>query len=323
VIKVNLHTDRTGLQNNIPLDQISDILEREDSLLWVDVVDPSPDDLRLIGEEFQFHPLAMEDSVRRHQRPKLDHYDGFVFIVFYGIDVEGDRPVTREINLFVGKNFLVTVHDGRLEAISETAQRWSDSVAQRGNNGIGLLVYSVIDAIVDGYFPVIDDLTERVQDLEEAIFERRRLSPHTQEEIFSLKKDLLAVQRVLGPERDVMNVLVRRDAPLFGEEQILYFQDVYDHLLRVADAVDQYRDLLTGALDAYVSVESQRLNEVVKTLTSSSIILMSMTLVASIYGMNFIHMPELGWHLGYAWALGLMMLIGAGLVVVFRRIDWL
>jgi len=323
VIKVNLHTDRTGLQNNIPLDQISDILEREDSLLWVDVVDPSPDDLRLIGQEFQFHPLAMEDSVRRHQRPKLDHYDGFVFIVFYGIDVEGDRPVTREINLFVGKNFLVTVHDGRLEAISETAQRWSDSVAQRGNNGIGLLVYSVIDAIVDGYFPVIDDLTERVQDLEEAIFERRRLSPHTQEEIFSLKKDLLAVQRVLGPERDVMNVLVRRDAPLFGEEQILYFQDVYDHLLRVADAVDQYRDLLTGALDAYVSVESQRLNEVVKTLTSSSIILMSMTLVASIYGMNFIHMPELGWHLGYAWALSLMMLIGAGLVVVFRRIDWL
>ena len=323
MIKVNLHTDRTGLQNNIPLDQISDILEREDSLLWVDVVDPSPDDLRLIGEEFQFHPLAMEDSVRRHQRPKLDHYDGFVFIVFYGIDVEGDRPVTREINLFVGKNFLVTVHDGRLEAISETAQRWSDSVAQRGNNGIGLLVYSVIDAIVDGYFPVIDDLTERVQDLEEAIFERRRLSPHTQEEIFSLKKDLLAVQRVLGPERDVMNVLVRRDAPLFGEEQILYFQDVYDHLLRVADAVDQYRDLLTGALDAYVSVESQRLNEVVKTLTSSSIILMSMTLVASIYGMNFIHMPELGWHLGYAWALSLMMLIGAGLVVVFRRIDWL
>ncbi len=323
MIKVNLHTDRTGLQNNIPLDQISDILEREDSLLWVDVVDPSPDDLRLIGQEFQFHPLAMEDSVRRHQRPKLDHYDGFVFIVFYGIDVEGDRPVTREINLFVGKNFLVTVHDGRLEAISETAQRWSDSVAQRGNNGIGLLVYSVIDAIVDGYFPVIDDLTERVQDLEEAIFERRRLSPHTQEEIFSLKKDLLAVQRVLGPERDVMNVLVRRDAPLFGEEQILYFQDVYDHLLRVADAVDQYRDLLTGALDAYVSVESQRLNEVVKTLTSSSIILMSMTLVASIYGMNFIHMPELGWHLGYAWALSLMMLIGAGLVVVFRRIDWL
>jgi len=323
VIKVNLHTDHTGLQNNIPIEDISDILGRENDLLWVDVIDPSPDDLRIIGEEFQFHPLAMEDSVRRHQRPKLDHYDGFVFIVFYGLDVDGDRPVTREINLFVGRNFLVTVHDGTLQAIAETAERWCDSVAQRGNNSIGLLVYSVIDAIVDGYFPVIDDLTERVQDLEEAIFERRRINAHTQEEIFSLKKDLLSVRRVLGPERDVMNVLVRRDAPLFGEEQILYFQDVYDHLLRVSDAVDQYRDLLAGALDAYISVESQRLNEVVKTLTSSSIILMSMTLVASVYGMNFIHMPELHWHLGYVWALSLMVLIGAGLVMVFRRIDWL
>lgn len=323
MIKVNLHTDSNGLQNDIPLEAISDILEREDSLLWVDVINPSPDDLRVIGEEFQFHPLAMEDSVRRHQRPKLDHYEGFIFVVFYGLDIEDERPVTREINLFAGRNFLVTVHDGSLQAISETAERWCSNAEQRGDNSIGLLAYSVIDAIVDGYFPVIDDLTERIQDLEAAIFERRRLNPHTQEDIFRFKKDLLAVQRVLGPERDVMNILVRRDAPLFGGEQILYFQDVYDHLLRVSDAVDQYRDLLTGALDAYVSVESQRLNEVVKTLTSSSIILMSMTLVASIYGMNFIHIPELRWHFGYLWALGLMVVIGTGLVAVFRRIDWL
>ncbi len=120
-----------------------------------------------------------------------------------------------------------------------------------------------------------------------------------------------------------MNVLVRRDSPVFGAETIVYFQDVYDHILRVTDAVDTYRDLLSSALDAYLSVTSNRLNQVMRTLTASSIILMSMTLVASVYGMNFVHMPELSWQLGYAWALGLMLSIGLVILGVFRRIDWL
>ena len=321
MIKVNVHTDATGLQNDIPLADISEILSRADSLLWVDVADPTPEDLRLIGEEFHFHPLALEDALRRHQRPKLDHYDGFLFIVFYGLDTEDGRPRTCEVNLFAGKNYLVTVHDGALAAIPETADRWSENVEQLGNRGIGLLVYSLLDAIVDGYFPVIDDLAERIEDLEEAIFER--FEAGAQAEIFALKKDLLAVRRVLGPERDVMNVLVRRDSPVFGPEQVVYFQDVYDHILRVTDAVDTYRDLLSSALDAHLSMTSFRLNRIMKTLTASSIVLMSTTLVASVYGMNFVHMPELEWRLGYAWALGLMVLIGTSLLALFRRIDWL
>ena len=134
---------------------------------------------------------------------------------------------------------------------------------------------------------------------------------------------MLAVRRVLGPERDVMNVLVRRDSPVFGAETIVYFQDVYDHILRVTDAVDSYRDLLSSALDVHLSMTSNRLNQVMKTLTGSSIILMSMTLVASVYGMNFDVMPELDWQLGYAWALGLMTVVGGTLFAVFRRIDWL
>jgi magnesium transporter len=323
MIKVNVHTDARGLQNNIPLERISDILQKDDALLWIDVVDPTPDDLRLIGEEFRFHPLAMEDALRRHQRPKLDHYDGFLFLVFYGLETDEERIVTREVNLFAGKNFLVTVHDGSLSAIPETANRWTANVERMGNRGIGLLVYSLLDAIVDGYFPVIDDLAEQIDGLEAAIFERQRTDRDEQAQIFRLKKDLLAVRRVLGPERDVMNVLVRRDVPLFGEAVIVYFQDVYDHILRVTDAVDTYRDLLSSALDAHLSLTSNRLNEVVKRLTSSSIILMSMTLVAGVYGMNFVHMPELGWRLGYAWALGLMLAVGGSLVALFRRIRWL
>ncbi len=320
MISVHIHTDGQGLQTSLPLERISDVLDEAESLLWVDVVDPTPDDLRLLGEEFRFHPLAMEDAIKRHQRPKIDFYDGFLFIVFYELEIHDARPEARELTLFVGKNYLVTVHDGAFEVVKETARRWRENIHLPGDRGVGLLVYSLLDAVVDGYFPIIDELSERIEDMEQTIFERS--DERIQQEIFVLKRDLLAIRRVLGPERDVMNVLVRRDSPVFEAGTIVYFQDIYDHLLRVIDALDTYRDLLTGALDAYLTMTSNRLNQVVKTLTASSIILMSMTLVAGIYGMNFVHMPELRWLLGYPWALGLMVAIGAGLFVMFRRIDW-
>lgn len=321
VIRVNVHADGIGLENDLPIAAISDALEEPGHLLWIDVVDPTAEEMRILGEEFGFHPLALEDAARRHQRPKLDQYDGFLFLVFYGLASEDGRPCLREIDLFAGKNYLVTVHDGKLPEIRATADRWCRNIEDLGNRGIGLLVYSLLDAIVDGYFPVIDDLSERVEDLEEAIFSRRGTG--AQEEIFALKKDLLAIRRVLGPERDVMNLLVRRDSPLFGSEQVVYFQDVYDHILRVADAVDTYRDLLSSALDVDLSMTSYRLNEVVKRLTGSSIILMSVTLIAGIYGMNFQQMPELGWGYGYPFALGLMLAVAGGLFLLFRRIGWL
>ena len=321
MIRVNVHTDAEGLEDDVPLAHISDILQRRDSLLWIDVVEPTPDELRLLGEEFGFHPLALEDALRRHQRPKLDHYDGFLFLVFYGLETVDGRPVLREVDLFAGNNYLVTIHDGRLAAIPETADRWCANVANLGNRGIGLLVYSLLDAIVDGYFPVSDALAERIDQLEETIFEQH--DPDAQRAIFALRRDLTAIRRILAPERDVMNVLLRRDSPIVDDALTVYYQDVYDHILRVTDHVDAQRDLLASALDASLSVTSNRLNRVMRTLTASSIILMSTTLVASIYGMNFTFMPELDWRFGYLWALSLMALIGVTLVLVFRRINWL
>ncbi len=321
MIHVNVHTDGVGLQNDLPPEAISEALARDDHLLWLDVVDPTPAEIRLLGQEFGFHPLALEDATRRHQRPKVDQYDGFVFLVFYGLTDEAGRPRVREIDLFVGKNYLVTVHDGSLPQIRETADRWCRGIAELGDRGVGLLVYSLIDAVVDGYFPVVDDLGERVEDLEERLFERPE--PGAQAEIFALRKDLLIVRRVLGPERDVMNLLVRREAPLFGTEQVVYFQDVNDHILHLMDTVDAYRDHLSSALEINLSMTSYRLNEVVKRLTGSSIILMSITLIAAIYGMNFLDMPELSWRFGYPYALGLMAAVATALFILFRRIDWL
>ncbi len=319
MIRVKAHATTDGSESNgvelgdlrdaAAIGEISDLLADATRLLWIDVNDPSPEEMVRVGEEFGLHPLAIEDAIRRHERPKLELFEGYIFIVFYALEMIGERPTTREVNLFAGKNYLITVHEGDLAVISETADRWTDHVHEHGKPTVGLLVYAVLDAVVDGYFPVIDELAERIEDLED--------------DIFRLKKDLLAVRRVVAPERDVMNVLVRRDAPLFSKREATYFQDVYDHLLRITDTVDTYREILTGALDANLSMTSYRLNATVKRMTSSSIILMSMGLVAGIYGMNFVNIPELDWGLGYVWALGLMAAIGGGLFMFFRRIDWL
>lgn len=322
MITVNVHGSGKVLENDLPLDKISDVLEKPDHLLWLDVVDPTDDDLRLLASEFKFHPLAIEDVSRRHQRPKIDFYERTILIVIYAMEAPAEEPLELiEVDLLIGPNFVVSVHEGSITLLGEIRDRWCRNLVEIKGDTAGLLVYSIIDAIVDGYFPYLDSLSERVEDLEEAIFES--FEPQTQQEIFRLKKELLSVRRVLSPERDVMNTLLRRDSPMFDEVTQLYFQDVYDHILRVTDAVDTYRDLMSSALDAYLSITSNRLNQVMKTLTASSIILMSMTLVASVYGMNFDKIPELHWRFGYAWALGLMLLIGAGLLRVFRRIDWL
>jgi magnesium transporter len=322
MIDVRLSTNSHGLQGGLPLERISDVIGDAAALLWVDAADPSQDELRLIGEEFGFHHLAMEDAARHHQRPKVDVYDTYLFIVFYSLEMRDERPVPHQLGIFVGSNYLVTVHDGSIPAVNETAARWDESSGSNGNHkrSVGRLVHALLDTVVDDYFPVIDHISDRIDDLEARIFDH--YNREAQQEIFALKKDLLAVRRVLAPERDVMNTLLRPGSPVFGEETEVYLQDVYDHILRVTDAVDTYRDLLSSALDAYLSVTSNRLNRTMKTLTASSIILMTMTLVAGVYGMNFAHMPELRWTFGYAWSLGLMAAIGVGLFVVFRRMDW-
>ena len=305
----------------IPPDQFSEFLAaNRHGLLWIDAADPTAEDFALLEQEFGFHPLALEDAAKRLQRPKIDEYDAHLFISFYHLDDSVSPPKPVEIDMFVGANYLVTIRSAKSPEIDAVSDRWCRNTEVLGQRGISFLLYSLLDVIVDGYFPVLDTLYEEFESLEERIFERQ--DRHVQRDIFALRRQLVGLRKVIAPERDILNVLVRRDLPILGDEASLYFQDVYDHVLRVTDGLDSFRDLLSGALDASLSASSNRLNKVMKTLTASSIILMSMTLVASVYGMNFDHMPELHWTLGYPWALGLMVLIGGMLFTVFRRIDW-
>jgi len=321
VIQVIMHSGPNGSVSETHLEDLSEFVNHKQTTFWIDVVDPTADEISRIGEEFHFHPLALEDVARGGQRPKVDQYDGYQFIVFYGLTMAADRCQSREVDIFLGKHYMVTFHKSDLPVIGQVADRWRTNVATLGNHGIGFLLHSLLDALVDEYFPVLDEIAERSEDLEESIILAGQ--PTLQAEILRLRRELLLIRRVAGPERDVLNVLIRRDPPLFGSKETVYFQDVYDHLLRVTDTVDISRDMLSSVLDANLSMVSYTLNVVVKRLTSYSIILMSISIIAGIYGMNFVFMPELDWRWGYPFALGLMVVIATFEVGLFRRIGWL
>lgn len=311
---------RTFTRYNNP-EEISELCSLAPNIVWVDVADPTSEDFDELAKEFGFHALSIEDCRNEHQRPKVEEYQGYYFIVLYEAQlVLGRRLELRELNIFLGKNFLVTVHSQPIVAI-EVAERlwreWSD-LAERGT---GLLAYLLIDSIVDDYMPLLDALSDRMDELEDQIFVDFKVE--ALEEIFRIKKELLFLRRSVTPLRDVFNTLLRREQQIFSRETHVYFQDVFDHLIRVADTIDTLRELLGATMDAYLSVSGNRMNMVMKRLTSISTILMSVTLIAGIYGMNFDFMPELKWRFGYIGALGSMLAIGVAIYLYFRRIKWL
>lgn len=320
VVKALLHTRGNGFNEEVKLDELDQLLAAADNFVWLDIQNPGEKEVALLEREFGFHPLVLEDVVRLRQRPKLEEYGNFYFLVFYSVSWNKDGMVPREIHLFVGSNYLVTVHGEPVREIEEGLERWKRDDPSLGH-GVGTLLYSLLDSLVDGYFVVADEVADRATRMEERVLSGT--DQHGMRTIFQLKKQLLSFRRLLGPERDAINTLMRQGLPFFDDRTILYLRDVYDHIVRVTDTVDLYEDILTSTTDVHLSAASNRLNLIMKTLTSWTIILMSLAVVAGIYGMNFRNMPELEWRLGYPFALGLMLAIGVGLFIHFRRRDWL
>jgi magnesium transporter len=290
-------------------------------LVWIDVAAPGPEEEIFLREQLHFHPLAVEDCVRGRQRPKLDRYPGYYFLVFYAaaINEARERMALHEVHVFIGRRYVVTVHDHEVGPFQEVMVRWRAN--PENFRTVGALAHGIVDTIVDGYFPVLDHFAERVDEVEERIFVTSGQSDI--EEVLSMRRELTVLRRVLGPEREVLGTLVRRDLPFLSPDLALYYQDVYDHAIRVVEETENLRDLLGVAIEAQMSISSNRLNETMRVMAAWSIILMGMTLVAGVYGMNFKHMPELEWPFGYVWSLGLMMGIGFVLFMYFRRKNWI
>jgi magnesium transporter len=312
----------TGFTRSEDVSKISDLIADPSNIVWLDATDPSQEDMDLLASELGFHPLAVEDYFTPHPRPKVDDFPGYYFIVvhFLSFSPASAEITPLELGLFVGRNYIVTAHKESLPALERIADTWHRDPRLIGD-GAGMLLYDILDGLVDSYFPILDQMEDQLDEIEDEIF--AETAPKSAERIFRLKSALLVFRRMAAPLRDVLNTLLRRDQPLLSEHALTYLRDVYDHSLRIVDTVDTYRDILTGAMDAYLSVISNQLNSVMKTLTVVATVLISMQVISGIYGMNFKYMPELGWRFGYLGVLGLMATVALGLLYVFKRIKWL
>jgi magnesium transporter len=308
-----------SLERDVPTAEIHDYIRQAENLVWVDVQDPGPDELAMLQEEFGFHPLALEELTKGQQRPRVDEYKGYLFAVAYCVAPDAALPdvKTVEVDLFIGRNYLVTVHRGRLPVLEEALGRWTRS-GQMLREGVGYLVYAVMDALIDTYFPVLDSLEDSIDEHELSIFDR--FKSEGLQDLLRLKRGLIALRRVLYPLRETFKVFLRPDHAWFSPGTLIYFQDLYSHILRLLDALDIQRDMLASSLEAYLTVISNRLNQTMKTLGVLTAAVALLSAVFGAWGMNFELIPLAKAPWGFAavvsGTLGFMALVA---LVAWRR----
>jgi magnesium transporter len=251
---------------DVPVDDLSRLRSQPDTLVWVDVTGGTDEEIDQMGEEFAIHPLALEDCRHQHQRPKVDQYQRHLLLVAYGTEaaIQGKPTRLHELDLVAGENFMVTFH--QVPPIdAETIAKRIQAHPELTHHGAGFLLYVVLDELVDSFVPTMDSVGERVEDLGEAVFAGRQV----ENDVFALRRDLVTIRRVVEPMADAMTVLLRRELGLFEEETRHYLQDIYDHLLRISQSVEAYQDLAAGALEANLTMASNKVNEVARTLTAT------------------------------------------------------
>jgi len=306
---------------NVEIDGISEILKQADKFVWIGLHEPGTELLAKIQKQFGLHDLAIEDTHRAHQRPKIEAYGETLFIVLRTVQMHNQEIDLGETHFFVGRNFIITVRHGSSLAYTDVRTR-CESTPHLLQKGPGFALYAVMDAIVDQYFPVVDAIGEELEKLEEIIF-GESFRRETTEQIYHLKHQLMDVKRSVSPLIDICNRLMRFDLKLIEEETRPYFRDVYDHSIRINEMVDNSRDLLSTALEANLSLISISQNEVSKRFAGWAAIIGIPTMVAGVYGMNFKHMPELDWKLGYPVIMILTVGICIALYIRFKRSGWL
>jgi magnesium transporter len=301
---------------------IRDHRER-DHFFWLDLTAPGPDELKRLGEIFEFHPLALEDSAHFGQRPKLDEYGDYVFLVFYGASrqPERDRGALREVHMYISGQYLVTIHPDPLPPLDEQRRRLDGQVLHSEQ----FVIYRVVDALTDSFFPILSDMDDEIDELEASVL----AAPDEQqlERLFGLKRQLVAMRKVVAPQRDLFARSVDDIAELPGLQldERDYFRDVYDHLIRISDLIDSYRDLLSGATDLYLSTVSNRQNDVMKQLTVIATIFLPLGFITGFFGQNFsylvVHLITGAWAF---WVLGVGSMVATCvcLLLYFHRKGW-
>lgn len=305
-------------------------LRDPNATFWIDMEAPTDDELALLDDVFGFHPLAIEDTIQYNQRPKIESYNhigdanqqGYFYMVIHGPDLQHFRENlrTKELDIFVSQRYLLTIHDENHRSIADVAARARLDPRVVLDPGIDLLLYNILDHLVDNYNPILDFLQEEIDDLEEQAITDPK--PELLPRIAAKKRDLLNLRRIIGPQRDVLAILTRGEVPFIRETARTYLRDVQDHLIRAVELIELYRDLTVSARDIYLSSVSNNLNTVMKTLTIITVIALPLNVVTGFWGMNFELLP-VGSTLAFWISIALMLGTVTALLMLFRRLRWL
>ena len=292
--------------------------------VWVDLVNPSPEEgQQVLGGVFHFHELAIEDAISALQFPKVESYGDYLYLILHRIDFQGSEHCfqTHDVDFFLGPNYLVTIHTGDSRSIEHVADVCGRNPRALGE-GVAALLHRIIDAMVDNYRPEIDELNDRLDELEEQVFEAS--TPTLTRDILEFKKDISSLRRVVLPQRDVIGRLARREFAMIDEAISYRFRDIHDSLVRLADESIQFQDRITSLLDANLAIVSNQLNAVMKVLTIIATLFMPLTVITGMWGMNVTipHLPG-GAEVQFWWVAGIMIVLSAGMLVYFRRRGWI
>lgn len=312
------------IETGLAADRLPDLLKDEKAVIWVDMAEPTEADDRILLDTFHFHPLTVEDCRETRNYPKVEEYPGYIYFIVHGVraDTSPDHFNTIELDGFLGKNFVLTYHHERFRSIDNVKQLLATSpiACQRG---AAFLLYQILDQIVDYYSPVLDDFDDRIDILEDNIFSLGRPNKLILEEIMNLKRGVLRLRRISAKQLEVILRMSRGEFSLIDQQTLPFFRDIHDHIGRVTDLAESYRDLISGALEAYLSVVSNRMNEIMKVLTIFSAIMLPLTFLAGVYGMNFENMPELHSRYGYYAVWAIMIVVAVGMLSLFWRRGWI
>jgi magnesium transporter len=307
-----------------PVAKISDYLAADESaVIWLDLRGPSHDDLAVLSEEFGLHPLAVEDAIVPHERPKLDRYQTHLFLTAYGARLETSTGQlhTSEMAAFITKRALITIRKDDGLDIGAIVDHW-DASPDLAASGVGYLLYGLLDYMVDGHFEAVRSLDDEVEALEDQLFDDGSEVLEVQRRSFQLRKSLVLLRRLVIPMREVVNTLMRRDMHLMSSELVPYYQDVYDHVLRAAEWTDSLRDLVTSILETNLTIQGNRMNTISKKVTGWAAIIAVPTFITGFYGMN-VPYPYFGRGIGFTISICLMVVSMLVLYRAFRRRDWL
>jgi len=279
--------------------------------------------LELLGECFGLHPLVLEDILNTDQRPKMEDFSEYIFVVLktFSYNDQSDEVEPEQISLILGPSLVLSFQERAGDVFDPIRERIRNGKGRIRRMGADYLAYALLDSIVDHYFIVLEQVGEDVEFLEEELVTNP--TPETLQTIHNLKREMIFLRKSVWPLREVIGALERGESSLIKESTGIYLRDVYDHTIQVIDTIETFRDMISGMLDIYLSSVSNRMNEVMKVLTIIATIFIPLTLVAGIYGMNFQYMPELGWRWGYPIVWLVMLVIGAVMLVYFRRKKWL